>query len=144
MANPLPTVGGDSGSWGTKLNAFLGTEHNALDGYHTINSVSTVATSGAAQTLDLSTYGVFDITLAEACILTFSNSSPSGKLSSFLLIIRQNLTGGYALTYPSSVVWDNGAAPTLTTTAGAISVLSFFTTDGGTTWFGSLISDNCS
>jgi len=142
MAN-LPTVGGDSGNWGTILNAYLQVAH-ASDGYHISDKVNTVADAGASESLDLSTYGVFDITLSEACTLTFSNPVATGKLSSFLLIVRQNGTGGFALTYPDSVVWDNGVAPTLTTTANKISVLSFFTPDAGTTWFGSLVSDNCS
>ncbi|MFZ3301979.1 MAG: hypothetical protein WA152_04675 [Microgenomates group bacterium] len=142
MAN-LPTVGGDNGSWGTILNAYLQVAH-ASDGYHINDNVNTVADAGATEALDLSAYGVFDITLTVACTLTFSNPVPTGKLSSFLLIVRQNGTGGYALTYPASVKWDNGVAPTLTTTASKISILSFFTPDSGTTWFGSLVSDNCS
>lgn len=36
MAQRLPTVGGDSGAWGTILNGYLSVEHNA-DGTHNIS-----------------------------------------------------------------------------------------------------------
>ena len=48
----LPTVGGDSGNWGTVLNEYLGTEHGA-DGTHSkaftkhLIMKATVVTSGA-------------------------------------------------------------------------------------------------
>ncbi len=139
----LPQVGGDNGNWGTILNNYLQVTH-ASDGYNISDLVSTVSDAGATEDLNISSYGVFDMTLTANCTLSFSNPAPTGKLTSFLLIIRQNASGGYTLTYPASVIWDNGASPTLTTTASKISVLSFFTPDAGTTWFGSLISDNCS
>ena len=70
MANPLPTVGGNSGTWGTVLNAFLTTEHDPATGVHGLASglvtdvVNTVATSGATQTIPAPTSaGISYITL---------------------------------------------------------------------------------
>ena len=44
-------------------------------------------------------------------------------------------TGGYAITWPGSVVWPSGTAPSFTTTAGTVSIVTLFTIDGGTTWY---------
>ena len=93
-------------------------------------NVQTVATTGATETLDVSVYGVFDMTMDEACEFTFSNPAPSGKSSSFLLILR----GAFTPTFPASVDWSGGA-PTYATP----SVYSFTTIDAGTTWLGTLV-----
>ena len=91
--------------------------------------VNTVAASGATETLDVSTYGVHDVTMDEACTFTFSNPAPSGDASSFALILR----GAFTPTLPASVDWPDGAAPTYTTPT----VFVFWTVDAGTTWLGS-------
>lgn len=101
-------------------------------------ALTTVAATGATETLDLESGNVFDITLDASCTLTFSNPPASGRAGSFTLIVRQNGTGGWTLTYPASVKWAGGTPPTLSTAASAIDILTFCTVDGGTVWFGFL------
>jgi len=92
------------------------------------SNVQTVAATGATETLDTAVYGVFDCTMDQACEFTFSNPAPSGKATTFVLILR----GAFTPTLPSSIDWSGGAAPTYTTP----SVYVFTTVDGGTTWLG--------
>lgn len=92
------------------------------------SNVLTVATSGATETLDTSLYGVFDITMDQACVFTFSNPAPSGKATMFVLILR----GAFTPTLPASIDWADASAPTYTTP----SMYVFTTVDGGTTWLG--------
>lgn len=134
----LPTVGGDSGNWGTVLNEFLQAEHDS-DGTHGLAAglvtdvVNTVADAGAADTIPAPTAaGINDLTLTENCALTFP-TAVAGQ--SFTLIIRQGGSGSYTITWPGTVLWAGGTAPTLTTSVSAIDVLGFFSPDG-TNWFG--------
>ena len=99
-------------------------------------TVNTVASSGATETLDMEVANVNDITLDDNCTLTFINSPTSGAAGSFTLILRQDVGGTNVITWPASVDWEGGVAPTLTLTGSAVDILSFFTVDGGTTWFG--------
>jgi hypothetical protein len=92
--------------------------------------VNTVATSGATETLDTSLYGVHDVTMDQACTFTFSNPAPTGDASSFVLILR----GAFSPTFPASVDWSGGTAPTYATPA----VFVFTTVDAGTTWLGTM------
>jgi len=96
----------------------------------------TNATSGATETLDLESGNVFDLTLTDNCTLTFSNPPTSGTSGSFTLILRQDGTGSRTVTWPGSVDWAAATAPTLTTDASAVDVLTFMTVDGGTVWLG--------
>jgi len=96
----------------------------------------TNATSGATETLDLEAGNVFDLTLTDNCTLTFSNPPASGTSGSFTLILRQDGTGSRTVTWPGSVDWAAATAPTLTTDASAVDVLTFMTVDAGTTWLG--------
>jgi hypothetical protein len=91
-------------------------------------TVSTIAASGAAETLDTSVYGVFDVTMDQACTFTFSNPAPSGKESEFKLILR----GAFTPTFPAGVDWGDATPPTYTTP----SVYYFSTVDAGTIWLG--------
>lgn len=93
------------------------------------SNVNTVATTGAAETLDTAVYGVHDCTMDQACTFTFSNPAPSGKNTTFVLILR----GAFTPTLPASIDWGDAAAPTYTTP----SVYIFTTVDAGTIWLGS-------
>lgn len=88
--------------------------------------VNTVAATGATETIPAG-YEFHDVTMDEACTFTFA--SPAGSGHAFAL----RLAGAFAPTWPASVKWSSGAAPTHTTPA----VYVFVTVDGGTTWLGS-------
>lgn len=92
------------------------------------SNVNTVAASGSTETLDTSTFGVFDVTMDQNCTFTFSNPAPSGKATLFTLILR----GAFTPTFPASVDWPDASAPTYSSP----SVYTFLTVDAGTTWLG--------
>lgn len=87
----------------------------------------------AAADVDLSQGSVFTVTISAATTLTFSNV-PAGKAATFNLIITNG--GAATVTWPTSVKWASGTAPTLT--ASGVDVLTFLTPDGGTTWYGTV------
>ncbi len=95
----------------------------------------TIAALGATHTLDLANGNGFDATLTANCTLAFAGAT-AGTLCSFMLLLRQDGTGGWTTTWPGSVIWPGGSAPTLVTTASTAQVLTFFSLDGGTTWYG--------
>lgn len=99
-------------------------------------TAETVAASTAATTLDLEAGNVKPVTLSANTTFTFSNPAASGKASSLTLILIQDATGSRIVTWPASVKWAGGTAPTLTTTANRADLLTFITYDGGTNWFG--------
>ena len=96
----------------------------------------TNGTSGAAATIDLENGNFYKITLTANCTLTFSNPPASGTAGSFTLFLVQDGTGSRTVTWPGTVDWADATAPTLTTTAAAVDVLTFITLDGGTVWNG--------
>ncbi len=99
----------------------------------TIEESTSVTSSSNAATLNLRDGNVFEHTLTENVTYTFSNPASSGKVSSFVLKIKQDSSAsGYTVTFPSSVDFVGGTAPTLTATANAIDTFVIFTTDGGT------------
>src|SRR6187431_2691571 len=48
------------------------------------HNVTTVGATGATETLDTSASAVFDMTMDQACVFTFSNPAPSGDFTSFV------------------------------------------------------------
>ena len=93
---------------------------------------SAIDDTGAAATLDLSVANFFSATQDEACTFTFSNPPASGDLGGFILELTNG--GAFLVTWPASVDWPGGTAPTLT--ASGVDQLVFTTRDGGTTYFG--------
>lgn len=74
----------------------------------------------------------FKRTITGAVTWTFSGAPASGSVGYFLLELVNG--GAGAQTWPTSVKWADGAAPTLQ--ASGVDILAFVTSDGGSTWLG--------
>lgn len=89
-----------------------------------------------ATSLDLSAANLFQHTLTGNVTFSFTNPSSSPAGNSFVLVIVQDATGGRTVTWPASVLWDSGTAPTISSSANAVDLFTFISPDGGTTWYG--------
>ena len=86
----------------------------------------------AANAVDLTLGNVQTYTLSGGQTLTFTNPPATGNSGSFTLMVTNG--GSATLTWPTSVDWTGGTAPTLTSSG--LDVLVFTTIDAGTTWLG--------
>jgi hypothetical protein len=93
--------------------------------------------SSTAIALNLANGNVQKLTLTGNCTITLT-SPASGTMRSLTLLVFQDATGTRTITWPGSVKWGNAGAPTLTVTASKMDMISLFTVDGGTNWYGSL------
>lgn len=99
-------------------------------------AVTTIASSGSAKTLMIGGANTFDITLTANCTISVVGPALPGSESSILLILRQDGMGSRTVTWPGSVTWATGSAPTLSTTGSAVDFVVLKTVDGGSVWFG--------
>lgn len=93
----------------------------------------TISVSGATS-IDLAVANYFQGTATANATISFNNPAASGRFVDFLFELTNG--GNFTITWPASVKWPNGTAPTLTTNG--VDVLAFITDDGGTTWRGVL------
>jgi hypothetical protein len=91
------------------------------------------ANTGTAYTIDLAGGSVQILTLTGNCTFTFPTAT-AGK--SFILLLKQDGTGGRTVTWPASVEWPGGTAPTITSTASKMDKLVFTAADSN--WYGSV------
>ena len=105
-------------------------------------TVSSPTISAGTLTLNLETSNIFTVSLnAAITTLTISNPPASGSGGSFTLIFTADGTAR-AVTWPASIKWAGGTAPTLTSTSGKVDSFAFFTSDGGTNWQGYIGGQN--
>jgi len=128
---------------GTGVTTSTGTGNNVLSASPTFTGTVTTATADllgsvrgnvtavAASAVDCSAGNYFTKTATGALTWTFTNA-PATRAYSFLLELTNGGTG--TQTWPASVDWPGGTAPTLTTSG--VDVLGFITDDGGTIWRG--------
>lgn len=95
-----------------------------------------VALTGTTPTVDCNAGNVFTITLTGNTTFTFSNAPASGTAYGMTVKATQDGSGTRTVTWPASVDWPGATAPTLTTDPNGVDVFTFFTEDGGTTWYG--------
>lgn len=97
-----------------------------------------VSSSSGTLTLDLSTGNSFVTTLTEnVTTVTLSNPPPTGSYGEITLKVIQDAGGGaYTMTWPASVLWPGGAAPTISVANSAIDEITLRTIDAGTEWRG--------
>jgi len=83
-------------------------------------------------TIDWSAGSYVTATIGGALTFTFSNPAPTGRACVAYLQLTNG--GSAVITWPVSVTWSGGTAPTLRTSG--VDLLRFYTEDNGTTWFG--------
>lgn len=93
-----------------------------------------VEDSGSEYIFDLSLGTNFEISLTDDCDLILPNIEPG---LSFTAFIKQG-SGPYTITWSPSadISFGNGTEPTIPTTDGKTTVVSFITNPSGTKWFG--------
>ncbi len=106
-----------------------------------IFSSRVVDTDGATITLDWSAGNVHSVTLGGNRTIAFSNVA-DGMVLTF--IVKQDATGSRLLTWPATVEWPGGTAPTLTTTPNRIDIFSFVRFAADTNEFGQTVGLNYS
>lgn len=94
--------------------------------------------SGDSKTIDWNNGQKQSLTITGApCVLAFTAPPGAGN---FLLVLTQGAGGSKTITWPGTVKWpSNGSAPTLSTTAAEIDIISFFY--DGTNYYGSYSLD---
>ena len=92
------------------------------------------ANTSTAYTIDLANGSIQKLTLTGNCTYTFPTAT-AGK--SFVLYQLQDGTGSRTVSWPASVKWPSGTAPTLTSTASKADIFAF--TADGTNWLGRTI-----
>ena len=88
--------------------------------------------------INLENGNVQSATIGNSITLSFISPIASGDASTFLLELFD--AGSHTVTFPASVDWPGGSAPTLS--VAGYDILAFYTVDGGTTWRGALASKN--
>ena len=96
--------------------------------------VNALGSITSTQAFDLTTGNVFTATATGNVTLSVTNVPATGTCASLSLVAIN--FGAHTITWPTGTKWAGGTAPTLTTSG--TDILTFFTVNGGTTWYGSL------
>lgn len=154
-----PVNAGDSGAWGTELNAALDAIDATVFGIQstadaalpevggTMTGQINVLTSAAvlqalgaisgAQTFNIALGQYFTFSPSAALTITLSNV-PAVASTASGLIFRITNGGAFAITWPTSFIWPSNTAPALTTSG--VDVIGLITDNGGTTFRAVLIA----
>lgn len=116
------------------LNALSDSTTQAI-GLATGRTIHAVANAGSSQTLTVD--GVNDLTLTSSvCALTMPSSTPQ-PVWDLTLVIREDASGGRDYTVPGNVTWlGDGNKPPTNTSPGGVTIVTFFTFNGGVSWYG--------
>lgn len=105
------------------------------------DKVVALGNTGTAITINANQGNVFTATLTGNCTFTLASANAaSNRASSFTLVLTNDGTAGRTVAWSGGSFRFPGGAASLsrTTTANAVDVWVFFTTDGGTTWTGNI------
>jgi len=92
---------------------------------------------GGNAVFDLEKANNFTLTHSGNFTASFTNPpADPGAVGFTLQLAQPTPAAGSTITWPASVSWSSGAAPTLSAGDGAVDVFTFFTTDGGVTYYG--------
>jgi hypothetical protein len=107
-----------------------------LEDYGVKHQAPTVSANAVTINLTLGNSVLVDMDPATAAVVvTLTNPPPSGIYGEVNIAVVMG-TPAWGITWPGSVVWMSGGAPTLTTTNDVVDLVHLFTVDAGTTWYG--------
>lgn len=101
-------------------------------GAHSVGFTQQSATGDGTTTIDWNLGNKFKFTFG-AYNETFTFTDPS-KPGNFILLLIQDTSGSRTVTWPASVKWPGGVAPTLSIDADATDIISFYF--DGTNYYG--------
>ena len=125
----IPTVAGDIGLDNVDNVKQMPISNGVLENYRE----KLVTLSGTSTAINLSLGNVFTHTLTRNTTYSITNAV-NGQAHSFTLIIAQTTTVR-TITFPTSIKWQGGEIPDMST-ANKTYVLTFLSINGGTTWLG--------
>lgn len=102
-----------------------------------IHSTEGTLTDGASIAWNLTGKQVATVTLGGNRTLSNPTNMKSG--GTYILTVKQDATGSRTLSYDTAYKWSGGTAPTLTTTANAVDIITFIS--DGTNMYGTIITD---
>lgn len=94
-----------------------------ISGVSVTQTPSAISVSTSTTSIDIGTSNKFHITMATDTTIEFVD--PAGA-SNLTLKLIQDATGTRLITWPGTVKWPSGSAPTLTTTGNAIDFVSCY------------------
>ena len=136
---PLPTTS----IGGTPSDDKMPTEKAVADADDTVRfpPASSVSSSSGTLTCDISNGLTFTTTLTEnVTTFSFTNPASAGNTTEVTLLLTQDSTAR-TVDWGASIYWADGTEPDLSTSDG-IYLMRFLTTDGGTTWYGWVVSSD--
>ena len=110
---------------------FLSTKYLPISGCTLTGGLFGTSVALSESIIDVSLGSCFTKIITAATTFAFTGV-PSNATARFSLVLTNG--GSQTVTWPSSVKWSGGANPELA--ASGVDVFTFFTADGGTTWYG--------
>jgi len=119
------------------INSLREVEKVILDNY--AEKHNAFGNTGSAPTLNIANGTFISATLSANATFAFTlGTGVTSDAIAFTLHLTNDATAGRTITWPASVKWPNGSVPVRTTTANRTDVYTFYTIDGGSTWYGNL------
>lgn len=131
----------DKTNLGQLLAAIRALPGNSLTGWS--EPVASPAISAGVLLLNMAANNVFAVSLnANVTTTTPQNVPTTGKFAQMTLIVTADGSARTWAWLTSTVQWGNAGVPTLTVTNAKKDTFNIYTTDGGTTWTGVVVSQN--
>lgn len=108
-------------------------------------STQTLSVFSSFTTLTFNLDRVFNVSLFANTTMSFNTGGlTTGRAVTFTVILKQPSGGNMNVTWPASVKWTDGSAPSQTLTGNAIDMYTFVTHDAGASYYGFLTAPNLS
>lgn len=107
------------------------------NGESSLTTTASSTTTGTI-TLDISASKIYTTTLTGNATAVFTNPNISGTTDEFTWILTQDESTARSVTWPTSVEWGASGTPRISRTE----IFRFYTVDGGTVWYGEVISQS--